>query len=309
MNAATLDIGDFIIAPYVIPVGTTPTVSGKTVKYSLTAAPAVAGPVTVTTAADTIGFTDGRGNVAQAGPTAVNVTLASKISKSFVVQANQLAVTGVDATGKVTVGTNEITATVNNATANIADYNGISVSFEQSTVPGYAGVPTAIYNAGTKVITVSLGYDDTQNTLVNIQAAIDGLTNPTGIDFDNIVLSESAAPAAGVKFADVATKKSLSLANGKATVAALPGTYTFTLYPTLATGDKVTVNGITYTKVVAGSAVAADKTFDTAATLAAAIIANDTRFAPATAGNAGTGVVTLVDAVNNGAAAPSVSVQ
>ncbi|UNT55013.1 S-layer homology domain-containing protein [Lysinibacillus capsici] len=319
VNASTLAIGDFIFSGgYAIAPGTTPTVSGKTVKYTLTAAPVVAGPVTVSTLADTIGFTDGKGNIAQSLATAVNVTVGSKISKSFTVAANQVVSAGVNATGKTTVGTNEITATVlnnvNNGAVppvnNVDQYNGISVTFAQSIVPGYSGAPTAIYNAGTKVITVSLGYDDTQNTLANIQTAINNLANPAGIDFDNIVLSESAAPAAGLKFNDLATSQTLSLANGKAAVGAQAGVYTFAIYPTLATGDKVTVNGVTYTKVVLGSAVAADKTFDTAATLAAAIVANDSaRFAPATAGNPVTGVVTLVDATVNGAAAPSVSVQ
>lgn len=270
-------------------------VSGSTVVLNVTG---VAAANTVAVAADKVTFTDGTSNAA-INPFAITANpAASKISALTTVKANQTAVAQADAKGSVAVGTKTIKVIVDNAETKQAAYNGLKVTFVQD--GGSNTDPVASYNGTNREITVKLGLDNANNTLAKVNAAIAAATPATHDDVTvaNVELDlTSDVPT----FAEVATAVTVSLAGGvNAVTPAQAGEYEFTIATNLVVGDKITLNGRTYT---AGSDFVVGSTVDaTAANLAAKIASTDARFASATAA---AGVITLVDKDINNAAAPA----
>ncbi|PID23877.1 S-layer homology domain-containing protein [Sporosarcina sp. P7] len=301
VDASTLATSDFNISGGFTLAGS-PTVSGKTVKYTLTSAvtEATATAETITTNADQIGFTDGSGN---ALVTALPVKAGQKVSKLNTVTPNTELVTGVNAVAP-TVTIDGTTLDISVLAANsAADFNGLKFNFAQNP----ANTLSVTYNAG--VVSVLLPNTSPTNSSA-IDTALDTLGvagvvtfNGKSIDLKDIVI---AAAGTDSLTGAVITPTSTTLDNGVTGIPAQAGQYKFTLYPTLITGDKVTVNNITYTKVVSGAAVPANKTFNTATDLVNAIKANDSRFAATSA--ASTNTITLDDANTDGASAPVISV-
>ncbi|WP_337983190.1 hypothetical protein [Lysinibacillus sp. C5.1] len=280
VDATTVAASDFTgIAGYALTAGSQQ-VSGTTVKFAITPVAAVT-TATVTTVADSI-------------------TVGSKVSKLYTNKANTLAVTGTNAVAPtITIDGQSVDVTVA-GTTNAADFNGLKFEFKQNS----DDTLKATYNSG--VVNIALPNATPANaTAALIKSAINALGSTTfngkTINLADVNVAVSGAGLTGTTISGVAT-----LANGVSGATAVKGEYNFAVYPTLVTGDKVTINGITYTKVVTGASVAANKTFDTTANLLLAIKANDPRF-DATSSEAA-GVFTLIDAAATGAAAPTVSV-
>ncbi|WP_108668935.1 beta strand repeat-containing protein [Peribacillus acanthi] len=266
-------------------------VSGNTVVLNVTN---VAAASTVDVVADNIVFADGTSNAVLSK--AITQPVVNKISVLTTNDANVKAAAEVLAKGSVTVGAKTATATV--ATGEVQEaFNGLKIKFVQDGTS--TGNPAASYNATTNEVTVSLGYVDANNTLALMNTAIQGLTDNGNIDFSTITLTGTA-----LAFADVAAAQTITLAGGVSLTAAQVGEYEFTLENNLTVGDVITLNGKTYvagTDFVVGSSATV-----TAANLAAAIVGKDTRFATAVAA---VGVITLTDAVADGAAAPTLSIK
>ncbi|WP_024361609.1 hypothetical protein, partial [Lysinibacillus sphaericus] len=292
--ASTVAASDFAGTGYTVT--GSPIVSGNTVKLTITPAAAV-NTATVATVADSIGFTDGKGNVADTG---FKITLGSKISKLFTADANQTTVAKVDAKGELAVGANTIKLAVNTSELNQADYNGLKVKFVKGTSLGTD--PVAVYNSSTREVEVTLSYNDTNNTDAKINSAIAAVGSHGTVDFTKVTIDASAYVP---KDADVTSPLTVTVSGGVNGTTGQVGKYNFALYPTLVAGDTVTVNGVTYTKVVSGSAVAANKTFNTAQELVDAIKVNDVRFDTTSA--AAGDIITLIDKAQTGAAAPVVT--
>lgn len=303
--ASSVDANDFTITG--TPTVAVESVTGNKVVLKITSGTVVAGAGnTVTVGSDAIVWTDGTTTassnvvITQAVGPIVKVGNLTQVTQSLLTQA------GKASTGKVTVGTNEITATVAPSITGglVANYNDITVKFVQNPVVGAA--VSADYDAVTKVITVKVSTSNA--TIADIQTEINGLTDFTGVTFDDIVLTESASPAAGIAFADLTTPKELKLTGGVSVQTATPGVYSFTLLNNLAVGDSITINGNTY---VAGTDFnVASTVTQTATNLVNAIKAKDARFnaaGTATATNGATEVITLTEATATGLAAPAFS--
>ena len=274
-------------------------------KVVLSVSSVVAGTSTLNVAADKVVFTDGTSNAAVSAKAIVQPVVSKVVALTQTTQS-LLAKTANAATGDVTVGTNKITATVPTSITGglVGNYNDIKVEFVQNPTVGAAVAAT--YNAVTKTITVSVSTSNA--TIAAINTAIQGLTDFTGVTFDNIALTESASPATGIAFADLTASKVLTLTGGVSTQAATPGVYAFTLLNNLDTGDSITINGNTY---VAGTDFTVASTLTTTASnLVAAIKAKDARFDAAGTDRAASGsteVITLTEATATGLAAPAFS--
>ncbi|WP_418301604.1 S-layer homology domain-containing protein [Lysinibacillus fusiformis] len=297
---------DFTIAP----AATTATLKSASGDKVVLTVSGVTTASTVTLAKDVITFTDGTSNAAMTTPQAVTQPVVNKVVNLTQATQSLLAVTGKPALAKATIGTNEITATVATTVQNTVNYNGYKVTFVRDAAVATVAAPDrATYNDATKTITIKVGYAETGATSVSIadlNTAIGNLTSPAGVTLSNIVLSESAAPAAGIDYANLATSVVLDLAGGVNDVpTAVKGVYNFTLLSNLVTGDSITINGKTY---VAGTNFTVGSTLDVTATnLVAAIKTTDARFNDAltvTTTTNGTEVITLTEAAATGLGAP-----
>ncbi|MGE7917426.1 S-layer homology domain-containing protein [Viridibacillus sp. NPDC093762] len=289
LKASSVVYADFTLTG--VASGSIKSVSGNKVVLNVTGASTSS---TVAVAADSVEFTDGSSNSAiTAKP--VTQPVVNKISTLSTTKQNIKGATEVLAKGDVTVDTKTVTATVT-AGEDQAAYNGLKIKFVGSTT---AATPSAAYNSSDKEVTVTLGYSDGNNTLSNVNTAIQGLAAHGTIDFAKITLTGTA-----LESADVATAKTITLGKGVTAATATAGVYAFTISNNLSSGDVITVNGKSY---VAGTDFTVGSTnVVTATNLAVAIEATDKRFATVTSA---AGVITLTDATADGAAKPTLSIK
>lgn len=290
LKASSVVYADFTLPG--VTSGSIKSVSGNKVVLNVTGATTA---TTVAVAADKVEFTDGTSNSAIAAKP-VTQPVKTKLSILTETQENTKAVVEVLAKGNLAVGTKAVNAAIT-AGEDQAAYNGLKIKFVQDGPS--TDVPKAVYNATDKVVTVSLGYDNTKNTLAGVNTAIQALKADGTIVFAEITLTGD-----DLLFADVVTAQTITFAKGETETAAAPGVYKFTIENNLSVGDVITVNGKSYE---AGKAftVASDN-IGTAVNLAAAIKDTDKRFTTVTSA---AGVITLTDATADGAAKPTLSIK